>query len=481
MLQVHSPPSIDSTTSPFARTPFRWTRRDAGVLPTSVEGKLPDWLRGDLLRTAPALFDAGGFRAAHLFDGLGLIYGFSLTAEGVGFRQRLLDCHVARDMARERPQIASFGTPTQRSLLRRLLQPIPPISDNANVNIVPWQGAWLAMTETPYQHVIDASTLASRGHYAYEDNLPRSLAMTAHPHFDFEQRALVNVGMSFGPKNELWVFRQHEQSKQRQLEGKLALKRVPYVHSFGLTARHALIIDHPFRLNPMKLLFSNRPFIAPFAWQPGQGTRLHRLDRARGTWSEFQTEALFCFHTVNMFEDGDDTVLDMVAFDDPGIVQALGREALARALPSLTARFVRVRMRPGKTHADLEPLASQGFEFPIIPYRRHNGQRYQTVWGARVQPAASGEPTSELVRIDLERDQTASFSEPGMSYGEPVFVPRPDSAGSDDGVLLAVGSHAREERSTLAVLRADTLEPLARVQVALSIPLGFHGTFASRS
>jgi carotenoid cleavage dioxygenase-like enzyme len=468
-----------SSSSPFARAPFRWTRRSETTLPTHVEGELPSWLCGDLVRTAPAVFELGEWRAEHLFDGLGLVYGFSFAADGVRFKQRALACQFAQDVTRERPRLTSFATPTRRTLLQRLLRPIPSITDNANVNIVPWQGGWLAMTEAPNQHVIDGDTLASRGLYRHDDELPKKLGMSAHPHFDFERRALVNVGFTYGPKNELWVFRQHEQSHRRELEGKLALERPPYVHAFGLTPRHVVLIDHPYRLNPLRLLFTNRPFIEPFAWQPERGTRLLRLDRQSGRWTEYQTDPLFCFHTVNTYEDGEDTVLDLLAHDDPSVVRALGREALGRGLPSLAPRFVRARMRPGKRHVELEALTPQGFEFPIIPYRARNGRAYQAVWGARLHAQGSGGPASEVVRVDVERGQTARFAESGMSYGEPVFVPRP-GAERDDGVLLSVGSHAHEDRAVLAVLRADTLEPLAHVHVGLSIPLGFHGTFAAR-
>jgi beta,beta-carotene 9',10'-dioxygenase len=459
------------------QAPFRWTQRDKQTLPVTVSGSLPAWLQGSLVRTAPAIFEVGDWRAAHWFDGLGLVYGFTI-ADGVRFAQAPLDCQVAREIQAGDGTTASFGTPMRRTLWQRLRAPVPAVTDNANVNIVPWQGEWLAMTETAHQHVIEGSTLQSRGLYRYDDDLSPSMSMLAHPHFDFTRDAMLNIGLTLGPKNELSLLRQGRGGRRREVEGKLALKRMPYVHDFGLSDRHAVLIAHPYTVNPLRLLFSNRGYIEPFRWQPERGTTLWKLDRATGRFTDYQTEPLFCFHTVNTFEDGDDVVLDFLAFDDPSVV---GRVATARleaeGMPTFLPRLVRARLSPGKRHADLTTLTDTRFEFPNIAYRAQHGRPYRTAWGVSIDAGGAGGLTSEVVRVDLERDAVVRFSEPEVTYGEPVFVPRPGAAREDEGVILTVGSDTQRERSLLAVLDATTLEPLARCEVGLSLPLGFHGNF----
>jgi len=466
----------ESATSRLDRPPFRWTRREQNSLPVHTEGSVPSWLTGQLMRCAPAVFEQAGWRAEHWFDGLALVYQFSF-GDQVRFQQRLLASKFAEDVAAGRARTATFDTTMKRGFFRRLFSPVPEITDNTNVNIVPFQGAWLAMTESPNQHVVN-NDLTSRGLYRHDDALPHALSLTAHPHFDFAQKAQVNVGTTFGPKNELWVVRQKAIGHAREVEGKLALKRVPYLHSFGLTAKHAVIVDHPLSVNPLSLLWSNRGFIEHFKWQPERGTRLWKLNRESGAWTDYQTDALFCFHTVNTFEDGDDVVFDFLAFDDPSVVELLKTEQLATAmLPSLLPRFVRARLSPGKRHAQLEQLSTERFELPNIAYRQQQGHRYSAVWGAALAGDGQRGWGSEIVRVDVESGGVVRFSEPDTTYGEPVFVPRPGATHAHDGVVLTVGSHAVEERSVLAVLDATTLAPLARCQVDLSIPLGFHGTY----
>jgi carotenoid cleavage dioxygenase-like enzyme len=54
------------------------------------------------------------------------------------------------------------------------------------------------------------------------------------------------------------------------------------------------------------------------------------------------------------------------------------------------------------------------------------------------------------------------FGESDVVYGEPVFVPKPGAARATEGVVLTVGSHVHEDRATMTVLDADSLEPVAQ-------------------
>jgi carotenoid cleavage dioxygenase-like enzyme len=430
------------------------------------------------VRTAPAALSPGGFAAQHWFDAQALVYGFEFGREGVRFKQRLLASRHLAALERGENRTASFGTDLSRGFFRRLVEPIPKLTDNANVNVVPWQGRWLAMTEAPDQHQIDPVSLASVGVYQYQDSLPGGLIPSAHPHYDAASASLVNVGSHYGAKSELFVFRQGQHGQRREVEGRLALKRMPYIHSFGVTARHVLIIDQPLTVNPLRMLFSNKAFIRHFEWQPERGTRLWKLDRSSGEFSRYEAEALFCFHTINSFEDGADVVMDFIAFDDPSAIDAFYLDALARGLPDLKPRIVRARLAPGARRASIEPLSDASFDFPQIAYRSHHGKPYRYVWGTAIGSTPERRTESIVHKLDLSSGESLRFSDPAFTYGEPVFVPRPGASVEDDGVLLAVGSHASEERSRLLVIDAARLEPLASCDVELSIPLGFHGTFA---
>ena len=95
-----------------------------------LTGTLPEWLAGDLLRTCPAVFQAGAWRARHWFDALGMLYQFRLDGGAVSFRQRLMSTEMAKAAQQGKTPRASFASPIDRGFLARVLSPVPAITDN---------------------------------------------------------------------------------------------------------------------------------------------------------------------------------------------------------------------------------------------------------------------------------------------------------------------------------------------------------------
>lgn len=472
--------SIEADTVPArleTRAPFR-SRAEDGPLAMSatLEGELPAWLDGDLVRTAPAVFERAGstsrFSAAHWFDALGLLYAFRIQRGAVHFRQRLMETEVERAARDGSMPTASFGSPIVRGFWRRLFSPIPQVTDNTNVNLVPLGDQLVALTEGPHQWQIDRESLAVTERVAYDDR-HGSLAMIAHPHFDFQRGQVVNVATEIGPQHALVVYEHAPNERARRIVGKVKVKRLPYVHAFGLTPKHAVLIGHPFDINGLSMLWSNRGFIDHFRYRPEQGTTLWLMDRATGAVRTHVAPAGFVFHVVNAFEDGEKTVLDVALHPDASVVESFRTEHMERhGLSPLAPSIVRYTMTPGREHADVQVLLAHGFEFPTVSYRKRNGQRHQLAWGARIE----GSGASEVLRLDAN-GEVRRYVDPEFTFGEPIFVAQPGTSDEGAGVLLAVGSHRTEERSQLAVIDADSMTLLARAEIPLPVPLGFHGSF----
>ncbi|GAA0766487.1 carotenoid oxygenase family protein [Ideonella azotifigens] len=462
--------------APFRRSPDVHRPHEA-----AVTGKVPEWLQGDLLRTCPAVFAQGDWQARHWFDGLGQVYAFRIGSGAVSFQSRLLDSEAAREVAAGRAQRSSFGTPTGRTPWQRLLQPVQRSTDNTNVNIVQMGDELVAMTEGAQQLRIDAATLRSLGVRPYgQDGLDGNL-MSAHPHRDFARRQVVNLATNFGSSGGVVSLYEHGDGEHtRRVVGSWRTERVPYLHSFGLTPSRAVLLAHPFSVKPLAMLWSNRGYIDHFEWRPQDGTRLVVMDRATGATTEYETDAMFVFHTVNAFERGSETVLDVLAYPDAAIMEDLRVARMVERLPDLRPSLVRITMRPGQPRAELQTLSEAGFEFPCIHYHRHSGSDYRFAWGAADGPATndgSGGYASSIVKVDLHSGMGRSFSDGERIYGEPVFVARPGGTDEDDGVLLSVGCSQQQRSSALAILDARTMALLASVEVPAAIPLGFHGSF----
>ncbi|MFT3712944.1 MAG: carotenoid oxygenase family protein [Archangium sp.] len=457
--------------------PFGWSKPDENApVALSLNGTLPAWLRGTLMRTAPCLYELGEWKAGHWFDGLALLYSFKFGGDAnVQFKQRLLESETRRELSAGVRSRAAFKTEMKRGFFNRLFHPIPRTTDNTNVNVVPWEGAWLAMTETSHQHVVDGDTLKTRGTYQFQDKLGRT-TLSAHPTPNPGVRgSLINIGSEMGYRNALCIYRQQAGSPTRVIEGRVQLERLPYVHSFGISERYATLLDHPFTVSPRDMLWSNHGFIEHFKWMPERGGRIWLLDRRTGTSRAYETKSYFCFHTINQFEDGDDVVLDFLAWDDPSIIGKLRIDLLANGHPPVESKWVRVRLKPGQSKADFETMSDTPFEFPVVNLKRSQSKPTNVVWGATITGSSEGADAAVLKIVPGQPVQR--FTSSGWTHGEPVMVPSPDAQSDDEGVLLAVASHKDGVKTALFVIDAKSLTELARVELDVGLPLGFHGSF----
>jgi carotenoid cleavage dioxygenase-like enzyme len=457
------------------RAPFRAREADERVHEATVRGALPEWLRGDLVRCAPAGFARGEWRAHHWFDALGLLYSFRVSGAGVSYRQRMMASDTAREIeqGRKSPR-GSFGTPRRQGFLQRLFTPIPEVTDNPNVNVLQLGDDRVALTESPHQWAFDPETLSLTRKLEYTDREGK-LIMLAHAHMDFARGKVVNLATRVGLGGaELVLYEHAPTSRERSVVARIPVGRMPYVHSFGLTERHAVVVGHPFDVNPLRLLWMKEGLIDHFDFRPEAGTTLWLVDRSTGKVRAHTAPPGFVFHVINAFEDGASTSIDLALYPDAGIVGALRVDSIAKSgLPRLAPPIVRWTVTEGARAARSETLLADGFEFPSVSYRKKNGRRHDVAWGARVDGNGT---RSELVRIGPEGLRT--FEEGGFVFGEPVFVARPGGEREDDGVLVAVGSASSGATcSAMAVLDAATLEVRAWAEVPLPVPLGFHGSF----
>jgi beta,beta-carotene 9',10'-dioxygenase len=463
--------SIESV-SPFRRSPEVRMASEA-----AVTGDVPDWLRGELVRTCPAVFEGAQWRARHWFDGLCMIYAFRIGASSVKFQSRLLESEAAREIAGGPTSLSSFGTPTGRTWWQRALQPVQRISDNTNVNIVKMGEDLVALTEGDRQLHIDAATLRSMDVVSYPRDALTGAVSSAHPHFDVARQRVVNFATRFGSNGTVSIYEHGGQERSRRILGSWRTGRVPYLHSFGLSPAHAILVAHPLLARPLDMLWSNRGYIDHFEWLPEEGARLVVVDRATGMVTEYETDPMFVFHTVNAFERDGATVLDLLAYPNADIMADLRVERMIDRLPDLRPSLLRIVMRPGRARAEVEKLSDVGFEFPSTNYRRVNGGDYRFAWGASDGPHAAHSYPSSIVKVDVRTGQSSAFSDGERVYGEPVFVARPGANDDDDGVLLTVGTSQRAETSALAVIDAKTMTLVAKADVPNAIPLGFHGSF----
>jgi beta,beta-carotene 9',10'-dioxygenase len=439
-----------------------------------LDGRLPDWLGGSLYRIGPALYEVGDRTVNHWFDGYSMLHRFAIADGAVSYANRFLGSRAYR-AATETGEISysEFATDPCRSLFKRVASVFnPKISDNANVNLVPLGDEVVAMTETPLPVIFDRQTLDAAG---VASPAPGQHT-TAHPHFDPATREALFYATKFGPRTTYRLYARADAQHQRQI-AKIPVSRPGYMHSFGLTERFAVLAECPLVVNPPEIPLSGRPFIENFRWRPERGTTFIVIDRQTGAVrARVAAEPFFCFHHVNSYEEGDELVVDLTAYEDDTIVRSLYLEELRSggAVPTPQLRRYRLPLDGGEARG--EPIAD-GFELPRINYRRNNGRPYRYVYGNG--QAELGGFLGTIQKGDVVEGSTLEWSEPGAFPGEPVFVPAPDAEREDGGVLLSVVLDAPAASSYLLVLDAGDLSEIARARVPHAIPFGFHGQFLS--
>jgi carotenoid cleavage dioxygenase-like enzyme len=391
----------------------------------------------------------------------------------VTYTNRFLDSPAYR-AARDTGQIAysEFATDPCRTLFKRLVTTfVPPqFGDNANVNVIRRGDEFLSLTETPLPVVFDPRTLDTLG----VTSPAPGQSTTAHPHRDPGSADLVSYATHFGPRTSYQVYAQDESGKRRIL-ARLPVQLPAYMHSFAITQRYIVLAEFPFVVIPVAIPLSGRPFIRNYRWRPGRGTRFRVLDLSTGsTLATCQGEPFFAFHHVNAYERGGEIVLDVCAYDNADIIDALYLDRLRADVQFPQSRLRRYRLPVSGGDAIREPLPEISLELPRIDYDRHNGRLYRYAYG--VASEVGGFP-DQITKADIEGGTSAAWSEPGTFPGEPVFVRVPGTDAEDAGVLLSVVLDPGAGTSFLLALDAADLSEIARARVPHHIPFGFHGSY----
>ena len=162
---------------------FRSLTDEISLPDIPVEGRIPPWLEGVLLRNGPGLFEIGEQKLNHWFDGLAMLHAFAFAGGRVSYANRFLQSSAYKAYRREGVmKYSEFGTDPCRQIFSGV-STIPVIGKipNANVSIEHLAGQFRAHTELPVPVNFDPHSLRTLG---VEVDLPQGRMGTAHPHHD---------------------------------------------------------------------------------------------------------------------------------------------------------------------------------------------------------------------------------------------------------------------------------------------------------
>jgi carotenoid cleavage dioxygenase len=243
----------------------------------------------------------------------------------------------------------------------------------------------------------------------------------------------------------------------------------PMVHDCAITKSWFAVLDLPCVLDGPAAA-AGSPL--PYRWHPELGARVGLLPRD-GSANEirwFEVEPCYVFHPLNAYETGSGQVVMDVA-RHPAMFERDVRGP--NEGPPTLDRWT-FDLDSGNTKE--ERLDDRGQEFP-----RHDerlvGKPYRYGYTARVD---DGFEARGLLKHDLQTGTSIEHEEGAhRMFLEPVFVPRDDAAGEDEGWVMAYVYDAREDRSDVIVIDAQDFAagPVATVELPDRVPFGFHGNW----
>lgn len=232
---------------------FRHPPEESHYKIQSIEGVLPDFLRGTYYLNGPARFDFDGFRYRNWLDGDGMVSALRFADDGVFSTNRYVR---GRKYLREREDIdapiyRTFGTAFPGDRLKRGIGTESPY----NVSVFPYQNRLLAFGEQSLPLELDPITLETvtpGKTYDFGGALNDAAPFSAHPKIDSHTGELLNFGIFFAPQQPLLVYYRFD------VNGNLACRsRVPIdlpcsLHDFAASENFVIFYLSPYVLSTLR-------------------------------------------------------------------------------------------------------------------------------------------------------------------------------------------------------------------------------------
>lgn len=454
--------TIDTWNTPFLQglmAPVFEERDDHDL---TVIGEIPAGLRGMFARTGPnPQFAPMG--AYHPFDGDGMLHAVYLEDGKARYRNRFIESKGL--LAERRRGRACYGGMSNFQFPDRdVVAEAGFLKNTANTAMVRHNGRYFSMLEAapPTEFDRDLRTL---GECTFDGRLQGP--MTAHPKVD----SVTGDMLFFGYSPSAPYLRYSEVNAAGELvhSTEIDIPSPVMMHDFVITEHYAIFFDAPAVFDLHKMLQGGEPM----SWQPDLGTRIGVLPRGAdgGKVRWFDIDNSYVVHFFNAWEHG--TTIEVRAPRMPDMPGGFQFENPGASRAPLPWRWS-IDLATGTVSEG--PTGDTSSEFPRVD-ERLTGRPTRYGYACPQRSWEFEFDFEGVYKYDFHTDDVvAHMYSPTEVCGEHVFAPDPDGTAEDDGWLLSFVTDRTTERSELVILDARDVagEPVARVQMATRVPLGFH-------
>jgi len=465
--------------APLIERAFSLEPREESYVVGSIEGEVPDYIRGSYFLNGPARFSRGSFNYRHWLDGDGMVCALRFEDGCVHFTSRFV--RSGKFVAEEeegRPIFRTFGTSFEGDRLKRRIA----LESPANVSVYPHKNSVLAFGEQGLPWELDPVTLETRGEYNFGGSLTDISPFAAHPKFDSATGEMFNFGIAYsavGPRLNLYRF---------GVGGELIYRKrlpLPYpcsIHDFSLSPSFAVFYVSPYILNIESLARDGRTLMESLNWEPERGSRL--LIVSRETGEQVATVPIgnrYCLHLINCFETEHRLTVDVLELDHPIYDQyQIVPDLFTDVCEGQPVRFViDVNTRELVKTAAIDYLSAP--DFPSISPRQFT-QPYRDFWmlGISATGRHGRKFFDQLTHANWSCAKACDlYQAPPLHYlgGEPIFIGNPQDEKA--GAIICQVFDAERMVTAFAIFDAFNVAggPIARLGLKEPIHLGFHASF----
>lgn len=444
----------------------------------ALEGNVPEWLSGTLIRNGAAKFEVGEEKYNHWFDGLAMLQKFNFRNGQILYTNKFLRGNSFKSATEEgRIVYPEFATIPKRSLPYRVfLSATGQVTDNASVNVTRIGKSYIAMTETPHRVEFDPKSLNTLGRFHHRDRLGGHLT-TVHPQLDYGKGQIINYITRFSLTSTYNIYSIKEGSTRRKIISTIPVKQPAYMHSFGMTENYVVLTEFPLFIQPFRLLLTGGPLIDNMFWNPEHGTTFRVIDKNSGKLvATLRCEPFFAFHHINCYESEGNIIADIISYRDPSIIKSLYLDKLRQGdflLP--TPQIRRYLLDLSSKKVSFYVLSRDYVEYPRINYRRCNSNYYNFVYG--VSDHESNGFANKLVKLNFDGKSSKYWHKENNFPGEPVFVESPGAVEEDEGVVLSLVLDTKKCKTYLLILDAASFSEIARAYLPFAVPFDSHGQY----
>ncbi len=435
-----------------------------------IEGKIPAELRGVFYRNGPGLFERGGRRYDHWFDGDGLVHAWRFTNKGVSHRASFVRTSkfVAESEANEF-LLPAFGTAIKAKLPIRG----PDSMNTANTSAIRLGDRVLAMWEGGSAYALDPDTLESRGPVTWAPEL-KGMPFSAHPKVEADG-TFWNFGTMMGKMVLYHISASGELLRHAVFEAPSGAM----VHDFAVSQKHLIFLMPPIDLDRERLR-AGASLTQAMVWNARDPVKVLIIEKADFSKRRvLEMPAYMVFHFGNAWEAGNVIHVDFVKSADLGVMNDWMPKRMRGedvSPPPSTPAFLVIDLNRGKLSITTR---RENLEFPRID-PRFVAQRNRNIY----YPVGLGRPDDArlngVMRLDVESGKTDTYSfGDGCTVEEHIMVPKPGSMREGEGWLVGVGFDIERQQSFASVFDAANLAagPLALARLPYWVPYGFHGHF----